>query len=324
MTRQEMIDDLVKRGFRGSHGMVRGESIRSVAEALYDRLYGAEEKQASLDDDALDMPIDDPVMPDLDTPELNMDLNDDLMPEDIPMIEPVLAEPTLHDRQLEMWQQWQRTGNDQYVEDLLDSLTPLFKHVLNKYTQYPIPYNILMHKSMMLARDALGKYDPTKSKLSTYVMNQIRPLDRFVKQYQNVSYVPEFLSKEFGRYEAAQQALADNLGRTPNDAEMADYMQMPVGHIERIRAAKTQSMLASGNVSEHEEQLIDSMRSKLDDRAIYLRAQLEGKERKAFDRLFSHKGGHLMAEDLAKELGVTAADIYAWRRRWTRALSGVQ
>ena len=47
MTRQEMIDDLVKRGFRGSHGMVRGESIRSVAEALYDRLYGAEEKQAS-------------------------------------------------------------------------------------------------------------------------------------------------------------------------------------------------------------------------------------------------------------------------------------
>jgi len=319
MDKKSFVDALVKRGFRGRRGVISGEIVRPIAEALYDRLTKTAADYD--DDDLLDEP-DEPV-PGLDMPELNMDLDDDLMP-DMPIEEPAGAPASLHERQLELWRQWQKTGNDQYVEDLLDSLTPLFKHVLNKYTQYPIPYNILMHKSMMLARDALGKYDPTKSKLSTYVMNQIRPLDRFVKQYQNVSYVPEFLSKEFGRYEAAQQALADNLGRTPNDAEMAEYMKMPLNHIQRIRAAKTQSMLASSNVSEREEQFIDNARSKLDDRAIYLRSQLEGKERQAFDKLFSHRGGHLLAEDLAKDLGVTAADIYAWRRRWTRALSGVQ
>ena len=326
-SREAFIEHLTKRGFASSGGLVTGERARAVAMLVADRVFAISPKTADLDtdfDDGLpDANLDFALLDDSDLPRLAPEIATSIP--DIAPIEfddPPLVEPNLHDRQLALWQQWQRTNDDQYVEELLESLTPLFKYMLNKYTQYPIPYNILMHKSMMLARDAMPKYDPDKSKLSTFVMNQIRPLDRFVKQYQNVSYIPEFLSKEFGRYEAAQQALSDNLGHVPNDQEMADFMKMPVGHIERIRAAKTQSMLASGNVSEHEDQLMDSTRSKLDDSAVYLRAQLSGKERQAFDKLFAYRGGHLMADDLAKELGVNASDIYAWRRRWTRLLSG--
>jgi len=248
----------------------------------------------------------------------------DVMPGDItmPLAAPPAVPASLHEHQLGLWKQWQQTQDDEYLEQLLDSLTPLFKHILDKYTQYPIPYNVLMHKSMMLARDAMSKYNPEKSKLSTFVVNQIQPIDRFVKQYQNISYVPEFLSKEFGRFEVAQQALSDQLGHTPNDAELAEYMEIPQAHIERIRAAKAQATLSSGHMSEHEDLLIDTTRSKLDNTAVYLRAQLEGKEREAFDKLYSYRGGHLKAEDLAKQIGVTPADIYAWRRKWTRLLLG--
>jgi len=229
--------------------------------------------------------------------------------------------PEREQLQMDLWKQWKETDDDQVMSELLDSLTPLFKSNIQKYTQYPIPYNVLLHQAMVHARNALGKYDPEKAKMNTFLTSQLQPLDRFVKKYQNVAYLPEFLAQQFGRFEYAEQGLVHDLGRAPTIQEISDKMVIPTKHVERIQAAKANTKFMSGMPESSEDELEGTTQQRLQDNLQYLREELSGSELKAFDSLSGVSGDPIKAQAVAKNLGVDVQQVYTWRRRWTKILS---
>lgn len=229
--------------------------------------------------------------------------------------------PEREQRQMELWRQWKDTGSDETMSELIDSLTPLFKANVQKYTQYPIPYNVLLHKAMVLGRDALKKYDPDKAKMNTFLTSQLQPLDRFVKKYQNVAYLPEFLAQQFGRFEHAEQGLLHDLGRAPTVEEIAQKMEIPKKHVERIQAAKANTKFMAGMPEGMEDEVHEMSQQRLKDSLEFLRAELSGDELKAFDYLSGMKGEPIKAQAVAKKLNMDVQQIYTWRRRWTKILS---
>jgi DNA-directed RNA polymerase specialized sigma subunit len=243
------------------------------------------------------------------------------MPEPIiPLVNPKKEE------QLALWKEWKVTHDDIVMEDLLDSLQPLMKDYVKKFADYPIPYTALLAQANIISRDAMENYDPNRSALGTYVVNNLKQMHRYVNKYQNIKYAPEYLGQEYGRYEDALRKLENDLGRTPSDEEVANFMELPSNQIARIRAGMAPEILSSSIPEEmgDEIQFGESVAQGHDNVLAYLRHELHGQELAAFDYLSGWGGGARITdtEALAKKLNVNVNDIYAWRRKWTKRLKG--
>lgn len=228
---------------------------------------------------------------------------------------------TKNEEQLQMWQDWQETGEQTKMTELLTSLTPLLKYTIRRYDKFPIPYNVLLHHAMQKTRDALGKYDPNKGQINTYITNQLRTIDRFVKSYQNLTYLPEYLAQEFGRHSEAQRVLEKRFDRSPTVGELAKHMKITPKHVERIEAAKAPQSLMGATPEIQGGDILDTTESEMGDALAYLREELGGSERKAFDYLSGHRGKPMSSQAAAEKLKVDIQRIYLWRRKWSRLLA---
>ena len=230
---------------------------------------------------------------------------------------------SLNDKQREMWVQWKTTGNDRYRIELLRSLQPLLKRNIQQYSQYPIPYNTLLTQANILANQAITSYNPAKgAAVSTYVQHNLKPMNRFVKQHQNIKYLPQYLSDYYGKYEATERRLTGKLGREPTQAEIAKDLGLREDEVARIAFAKSPEILSSV-FEEDIENLPDdnAWRRYQQDRLAYLRSELSGTELKAFDLITGKNRKPLTnKQEVAQKLDVPVEDIYSMTRRWSRRL----
>jgi len=227
---------------------------------------------------------------------------------------------TQADRQLGYWTKWQQTGEEKHRTKLLEDLKPLIKYNIGQYSSSPLPFEVLELKANAMVRDALKDYNPVKAGIGTYVTNSLKPMSRYVQGHQNVKYIPNYLSQEYGRYEAAERTFRNETGREPTEEEMAKKMGLTPRQVKRIALAKAPEF--STSVLEGDDADSDSLRSLNKDKMYYLRATLKGNERKAFD-LLSGMGKYKPVtdrEEIAKRLNIPVSDVYTMTRRWSRTL----
>lgn len=233
----------------------------------------------------------------------------------------------LREEQLRLWTQWKVENKPEYMEDLLDSLQPLIKDYVRQFADGPIPYNALLARANIIARDSLKNYNPGQSAIGTFVTHQLQPMHRYVAKYQNVKYAPEYLSQEYGRYEEALRTLQNKFDRYPTDEEVSNYMNIPVAHVQRIQ----QSIAPETFVSTIPEEMGDDenfnlmVSSRQEDDLAYLRSELTGAELRAFD-LVSGKSQKPITDmkTVADRLKVNVSDVYRWRRNWANRLRSVR
>lgn len=95
---------------------------------------------------------------------------------------------------------------------------------------------ILKSHAKIYLLKALQTYDPTKGvKLSTHIYSQLRPLQREVFSHETL-YVPERIRYDMGPVNRAQSELEEELGRSPNDEEVADRAGVSVKLLNRVRS----------------------------------------------------------------------------------------
>lgn len=240
----------------------------------------------------------------------------------------IVADAALNQRQAEMFQQWRATGDPQLEEDLLKSFEPLIVNYIGRYSSNPIQFNDLKARAFIQVRNALPKYDPSRAQMSTFVVNNLAPLNRYVHSYQNPTYISEELSSQFGRVDAARRELENEMGRSVTDQEIATRLSLPTKAVERISMAMNTPTLISSLADEAEtEGIVNStIRRQHADAMAYLRAELEGKERKAYDLIIKQmaQGGRVSMKDIAGKVGVEVDELYAWRKEWNRRLRDAQ
>lgn len=144
----------------------------------------------------------------------------------------------------------------------VERLEPDFAEVVGNYRQAPSPQRagaylktvspiidegvrvyggphaspLLRSHARRMALDALPNYDPQRSSLKTHLMHQFRRLQRIGPQIAQGVSVPEGVAIDRRDLRDSEMSLADELGRDPSDAELADRTGLSMGRIAKLRA----------------------------------------------------------------------------------------
>lgn len=129
-------------------------------------------------------------------------------------------------QELYLWQTWKDSGHEPAkLEPLLQSLQPVIAKQVRVFTRgVPVPEPILQSVANDHAANALKRFDPTKaggSALHSWVVNNLKGMNRYVGQNQNMARITEERNQLYGPARRATEQLRDELGRAPTEMEIA-------------------------------------------------------------------------------------------------------
>ena len=131
-------------------------------------------------------------------------------------------------------QQWQETQDPALLKQIIPQIRPIVIAATSKWSG-TLPQEALQAKSMQIATNALRKYDPNKSALSTYLYPRLQKISRDVYTAQNVIRIPESRITMIGTLNSSINDLSIKLGRTPTDEEVADDLTWSVNLVKKLR-----------------------------------------------------------------------------------------
>jgi DNA-directed RNA polymerase specialized sigma subunit len=135
--------------------------------------------------------------------------------------------------ELELWKKY-KTGDKAVTKDLLRSVNPLLQKQISKYQNTRVPRLAIETKARELAVGAFNTYDPSKAQLNTHLVNNLKHLQRFTLEYQNVAKIPENRGIAINKFKNIQANLNDKLGREPTVPELADELDWDEAEVERM------------------------------------------------------------------------------------------
>lgn len=145
----------------------------------------------------------------------------------------------------ELLERYRKTGDADVkwaiVLQHVDLVRSIVKQVRGVYAEFAQTEDII-HEGILALLDAVDKFDPDRGvKFSTYVVKRIRGMIIDVARRQDWS--PRQLRQRAARIAQAEERLANSLGRTPTDREMADSLGLSLEQYE-----KSLSEIAASNV----------------------------------------------------------------------------
>ena len=120
---------------------------------------------------------------------------------------------------------------------MVGKLKPIIDSALKTYVGAEASPSIKLQARRMTL-DGLRSYDPEKSKLKTHMMWHLQGLKRAAAKSNQILNVPERVRIDSHYVNNSFNELTDQLGREPNDSELADYTGLSNKRIERVRNFK--------------------------------------------------------------------------------------
>jgi hypothetical protein len=148
--------------------------------------------------------------------------------------------------------QWQQDPSPGNASAMLKALEPAITSAIR--TNVGEAGENIRSRARLMALDTMGRYDPSRAKISTYLTNQFQGLRRHVRREQTPVHFPEAWSWERNRILEASREMEDELGRPPLDEEIADRMGIPPNRLRR--SLRSQAPLASGQFATPEGEVI--------------------------------------------------------------------
>lgn len=109
--------------------------------------------------------------------------------------------------------QYKATGDKKYLNMALKEMEDLvYSTVQSVNLSRGIDTRALYYKGMGYAKDAIETWDPSKSKLSTHVVNTMMPIHRDVYKYGPTLHTPEHSIKDFGNFKKTYDEYTNEFG----------------------------------------------------------------------------------------------------------------
>jgi len=143
-----------------------------------------------------------------------------------------VPESRLEPEYTEAFGAWKQKDDEDTREKLLSTISPAIDRTVRGIGGDP---NYLGIRAKILAIRAMGKYDPAKSSLDTFLNHQLMPLRRTNRQQMNVLGLPDRMLLATRQLASAEIELTDELGRMPTTSELSDKLSMSSKQIERLR-----------------------------------------------------------------------------------------
>ena len=121
-------------------------------------------------------------------------------------------------REEEYARQYKLTGDKHYLDLSLKEMEDLvYSTVRSMNLSQGIDTRVLFYKGMGYAKDAIETWDPSKSKLSTHVVNTMQPIHRDVYKYGPTLHTPEHSIKDFGNFKKVYDEYTNEFGELDPD-----------------------------------------------------------------------------------------------------------
>jgi DNA-directed RNA polymerase specialized sigma subunit len=131
---------------------------------------------------------------------------------------------------------WKADPSPANTSALLKTVHPIMTAALRTYGGSNSP--TMLSKAKLITIDAMGRYDPTKSKMKTHLMSHLQGLRRASAKEQQILSVPEQVGLDLNTMREAENELKDKLGRDPSSIELADHTGLSLKRLAYIRNAK--------------------------------------------------------------------------------------
>lgn len=135
-----------------------------------------------------------------------------------------------------LWEEYARTKSSKIREQLIIEYAGLVKIVagrLGMYLGYTVEFDDLVGYGVFGLIDAIDKYELTKGvKFETYASLRIR--GAILDQIRKMDWIPRTIRQKQKKLESAMQVLEKRLGRTPNNDELAEELEMSVEELEML------------------------------------------------------------------------------------------
>ena len=146
-------------------------------------------------------------------------------------------------------------------EHLIRANTRLVVSVAKKYGGRGLPLTDLIQEGNIGLMRAIRNYDYKRGfKFSTYATWWIRQaISRALADQSRTIRLPAYISDQMGRLRRAQLDLQQQLGRMPNNQELAEVMGMPPARIESMLESLSQPMSLEAPIGEGDESELGDM-----------------------------------------------------------------
>lgn len=210
------------------------------------------------------------------------------------------------EQELEVWNRWRADKSNENLKSVLKVLEPTIDANVNKMTGN-LPKSAVRARMIGLTIKYLDGYDPSKSKLNTYIENTAgQKLHRYVYEHQNLGKIPEPRISKIGVFNKVKSDLETRYGRPPTSEEMADELKWSKRQVELFEREVRKDLIQDPtfiNVSEES-------RSDIDENIIMLHAELFGTEKQVMEYLYGLEGRpQLPPSEIAKKLGISQSMV---------------
>jgi len=131
---------------------------------------------------------------------------------------------------------WKTQQTPQMGSKLLRSLEPAIGDAVQRWTGSRDA--VAMSKARSLVIDSLPRYNPDKSKMSTFVNAQLQPLQRWRARKNIGIKVPTADVQQMSWVQKTRDSFEDEYGRSPSSQELADRSGIPISKLNRLQQHK--------------------------------------------------------------------------------------
>ncbi len=136
-----------------------------------------------------------------------------------------------------LWKSYLKKRDEASRNELLEKYLPIVKYTADRLaTKLPdeVDVNDLMSAGVFGLLDALKAFDPERGvKFETYCVPRIR--GAILDELRSMDWVPRLVRSRAHKLSAATQTLEAQLGRAPNEKELAKQMKIPLKEFRKLQ-----------------------------------------------------------------------------------------
>jgi len=232
-----------------------------------------------------------------------------------PAFMPGIAHQVRQDKDIELWEKWQRTQSPIDLSSLLAQVNALIQREVNRWAG-TLARPLLEAEGKRLAVMAFKTYKPGRgAALGTHVSNYLKKMSRISYSHQNVARLPENKQLKFHTYNVAQAAIQDRMGRSPTVDELADELGWSTRHLLNFqRDVDRQETLESGGTTDIGASNI-AIPDEQDNVLDFVHHDLPEPQKIIFEHLTGYGGAKTLTnQQIMKKLKVTQGQ-YSYQKR---------
>jgi len=131
------------------------------------------------------------------------------------------------------YKDWQTKPSPTTTGNLLRVLQPSIDKGISAHVGESSP--TLRSRARIMTANSLANYDPTKSSLGTYVVNNLIGLKRVAGKQNQILHIPERMAIAQSRMRQLEDEMYQETGREPSQAELADRAGISLKKLAKIR-----------------------------------------------------------------------------------------